>query len=205
MRRITNQRVEKYPLLCPVLRQWRGLVERYCKNEKKDAPYWYTERSNVGILAAAAWQSKRCVSLEEYSVDKSRPLGRGKQRWSGRADLWIRVEKKEYVFEAKHRFWDIGSKARRSIDYFPEYSQKRLNKAKQEAKRIDRKSGRALAILFIAPSIPIIEKKKINERINIFLKKLKEVNADVAWVFPSNAPDIRWERRIYPGVVMLIN
>jgi len=204
MNRLTSgQRVKKYRQFAPLLKKWREIVEKYCKLEKGDAPYWYTERTLVGTLAAAAWQIPHYLSLEEYSVDKSKPLGRGKQRWPGRADLWIRAGKNEYVFEAKHRFRNIGSRTRRPID-FSTYCRDRLNKTKKGAKNINRKSGRALGLLFVAPRITITEKRNIDERINIFLKKLKEVDVDIAWVFPSDALNLRYEGRIYPGVVVLI-
>lgn len=75
----------------PVLKEWQTLfeewilaVERFCRLSPGDAPYWYTERANVGTLAGAAW---RCgwIALEEFQGDKSeQSLG-----WRGRLDLWL--------------------------------------------------------------------------------------------------------------------
>ncbi|MBV9468897.1 MAG: hypothetical protein JOZ57_06590 [Abitibacteriaceae bacterium] len=55
-----------------LLEEWVLLIERYCRLAPGKAPYWYSERSNVGLLAGAAW---RCgwISLEEFQAEQARP------------------------------------------------------------------------------------------------------------------------------------
>ena len=44
------------------LRAWGRLQRQYLR-ETGDLPYWYNERSNVGLLAAAGWRAGG-ISLE---------------------------------------------------------------------------------------------------------------------------------------------
>lgn len=65
-----------------------------------DLPYVYRERTNVGILAAAATKLGY-LTFEEYSVEKRR-----QRRWrQGRADLYIcsKDSRKEFNIEAKYK------------------------------------------------------------------------------------------------------
>lgn len=73
--------------LKPVLDNWIEIVREYSKAfQNHDACWWYTERANVGTLAAAAWRTKGWLALEEYSTSK-----RGDEAGSknGRCDLYM--------------------------------------------------------------------------------------------------------------------
>jgi hypothetical protein len=105
--------------------------------EGEDAPFYYTERANVGVLSGAAWKAG-WLALEEFGVKK-----RGKKR--GSCDLYIHSidgKQGEYI-EAKHT-WSIKS------------ASDALSQAKGDARKLlVRKNEEALviAVVFVAPSI----------------------------------------------------
>jgi hypothetical protein len=75
---------------------WIALTRRYCDFIEDEAPYYHTERANIGIVAGAAWNAG-WISLEEFGARK-----RGIKQ--GRCDLYIypsNKERGEYI-EAKH-------------------------------------------------------------------------------------------------------
>jgi hypothetical protein len=199
-----------------VLKKWRELVGKYRKMVENDAPYLYTERALVGTLASAAWQPPRSyASLEEYSVYKSRPRGRGRTQWSGRADLWILAKSRQCVFEAKWKWQNIRTRAP-TFSTISERYENELRKARAEAKKVE-EGGLHLGLLFVTPYIPIrkderphIPKQEIDKQIKLFVLRLKEVkSADIAWTFPreyleEQDPDNPNRMWIYPGVAVLI-
>ena len=72
-----------------IIEEWALLIDRYCRITKDDAPYWYTERANIGVLAGACWRAGY-VALEEFQFQKGYS---NKPKWSGRADLWCENER----------------------------------------------------------------------------------------------------------------
>ena len=54
---------------------WQERVIKYCEDVLDDSPWAYTERANVGMLAAAAWQLGG-VALEEFQHPRSEGAGR---------------------------------------------------------------------------------------------------------------------------------
>lgn len=200
----SGQRVNYHPQLRPAIKKWLYIIERYCKEVKGDAPYWYTERALVGTFATAVWLT-RGISLEEYSTKKGKRRGRGMERWSGRADIWIYpgLGKKKFphghILEAKH-FWPIiGSRAR--LRELPKKCKKLLREARKSARHVQ-ESGQHWGLTFITPRLRKKEEKHIDDCIKKFISQLKKVDADIAWIFPAR--DLTFKNWIYPGVAMLI-
>ncbi len=50
---VKHKKLNHFKLL---LEEWSLLIERYCRISEGDAPYWYTERANIGLIAGAAWR-----------------------------------------------------------------------------------------------------------------------------------------------------
>lgn len=97
-----------------LLEEWLLAHERYCRIYKDNPAYWYTERPNVSILNAAAWQCGR-IALQEFKTEKK---VRGEEPWVGRGDLWIRTDSvgKEEFIEAKHKFVSLsGAKEKNGL------------------------------------------------------------------------------------------
>jgi hypothetical protein len=96
------------PDFAPILKKWCEIVISWSeRNEWEDVPWWYGERSSLGILGVAAWEAG-AVPLEEYSTEK----GRGRGLWTGRGDLLISTSPKDYIIEAKQKWISISSRAR---------------------------------------------------------------------------------------------
>lgn len=130
-------------LIYDLLRQWHNTL-RSIENAMGvgDLPYVYGERANLGILAVAATKVGY-IPFEEYSAEK----GRGRNRRSGRADLWL-VEKggaKAFDFEAKYTRVSFHSKRlRKTIKHH-------LDRAFTDASNIKYKSEYSIGIVFLCP------------------------------------------------------
>ena len=87
--------------------QWTAIHRRYARIMTNDAAYWYTERTNVGVLAQAAWACG-LVALEEYQAKKAASL-EGDDPRSGRCDLWLANGRQGHFIEAKQRYLHLRS------------------------------------------------------------------------------------------------
>lgn len=79
---------------------WRDRLHHYRMISKGDIGWDYAERSQVGFLAAAAWHVGG-AAIEEYGVEKKLSADR-RQRYQGRADLWLGVGGRGFALEAKY-------------------------------------------------------------------------------------------------------
>ena len=182
-----------------LLEEWLLAVERYCRiMGGDDAPYWYNERSNIGVLAGAAWRCGR-IALEEFQYEKGY---RNKPKWLGRADLWLASEELEELIEAKFKW--ISLRSRNGIS---EIVQDVLDNAVIDAKKSDGigESGKVIASAFC----PLYTKQKdINEIDELIEDVLEELFSSdyhaIAWCFPKETRKIVSEGNILPGVVMVV-
>ena len=75
--------------MASLFRQWHRLLTDFEKvirvKNYDNLPYRESERTNVGVLAAAATLMSGTVALEEYPVKR-------RAQDSGRADLWVHDE-----------------------------------------------------------------------------------------------------------------
>jgi hypothetical protein len=71
-------------------------METYCRVVETDVPFWHRERTNLGLLASAAWRID-WVALEEFVHPKQFSTSRE----HGRSDLWIKGPRTEEFVEAK--------------------------------------------------------------------------------------------------------
>jgi hypothetical protein len=80
-----------------LFRAWHSQLVEYESCLSDDLPYWYSERTNIGVLAAAALRLRGVVALEEY------PIRQGDR--AGRADLgpYDSRAERSYDFEFKFR------------------------------------------------------------------------------------------------------
>ena len=107
-----------------------------------DCPYFYTERSNVGILSTAAILTNSWISIEEFSV-------RRKRTGPGRCDLYLkRINNNDsgFVIEAKK----VETKSPKRIN-------QKLDEACDQVKKISKKdSGDAsrVGVVFVVPPVP---------------------------------------------------
>lgn len=188
--------------LRPVLQEWIKVVEEYSMAFKNDACWWYNERANVGILAAAAWRTAGWLSLEEYSTTKHGEKGVSK---NGRSDLYVGKanHKTNFAIEAKAAWQDIGGNNTGQIS-------KQIDLAWRDAGNLLKDAAeKRVAACFVMPRI---NSKKMND--NDVTKRLEDwlvcVKADVpydalAWVFPVQSRNlINNNNHFFPGVVLLL-
>jgi hypothetical protein len=82
-----------------IVNSMASLLKDYCKHRYwEDCPYFYTERSNVGLFSSAAIKTNDWISIEEFTVTRRR-VG------TGRCDLYMKnIRNKDhpgYIIETK--------------------------------------------------------------------------------------------------------
>jgi hypothetical protein len=177
---------------------WAVLVERYCEaTQGIDAPYWHRERSNVGLLAAAAWQAG-LISLEEFASRRGRRSGS-----HGRCDLWIAppgVHDGD-AYEAKYE--------QVAPSWFRDPVGPALKEALGQVRALQAPYyNRRFGVVFACILIPRDEQQDPDAAIWSAIEAAKVLNPlGVAWSFPAsmrehtlNSP---WEGYSCPGVVLV--
>lgn len=189
--------------LKPVLNNWIKIVQEYSKAfQNNDACWWYTERANVGILAAAAWRTKGWLALEEYST-----LKRGDETDSknGRCDLYIANKNHDnsFAFEAKPAWQTMRSDGVGKIS-------NQLVEAWNDAGKLRKIEAKTrIAVCFVIPKIPIhLTDGNFDSQILSWLNDaLDNVDWDAtAWVFPQESRQLKNEAgtRLFPGVLLVL-
>lgn len=197
-------------VLKPVLENWITIVSEYSAAFRSDdACWWYTERANVGILAAAAWRTEGWLALEEYSTTK-RSESKGESK-NGRCDLYLgkkigKNHSQSFALEAKRCYISFtrqndGGKIGGSIESAWGDAG---NLMKDEAER-------RLACTFILPYIKAsdnLHEDALTEKLTKFFDEIKsnlEWDA-IAWIFPKHSRTLKnVEGFYYPGVILGIH
>ena len=135
----------------PLFRNWIAVQRRYATQcEFKDFAHNYSERPQVGFVAAAVWLAGG-VALEEWKTQK---IG-GEESRTGRCDLWFSLPGKgSYHAEAKHAWLTIGH------DSVLERATKMMSNAEMAAQALGRRDDTHLAILsasFLYPKESVVE------------------------------------------------
>jgi hypothetical protein len=132
-----------------LFRAWHRQLAEFEGRLYDDLPYWYSERTNVGLLAAAALRLKSIVPLEEY------PIRRGDK--AGRADLGLYDARNErsYDFEFKFRYSAIGWSATKRI-------KAAMRAAAEDVKSLPKPpaGSQSVAVTFVVPYLPNIKTRK---------------------------------------------
>ncbi len=187
------------PHLKPVLENWCKTVVSWCdRTGWENYPWWYGERSSVGLFALSAWQVGT-APLEEYSTEK----GKGKGRYTGRGDLLIPIGGKDYIIEAKQKWISISRRATKSEDKLIDS----ICDALQCARDATEFKGRRAGLVFAVPYLPEDEIDSTNERLSEWLGSLRKCdNCALAWVFPEEAryDSVLDDGYLYPGIAAVI-
>jgi len=140
--------------LFKLFNQWHDLLRQYeeMMSADKDLPYWHTERTNTGLLAAAA--VKLCyVAIEEYSAER----GTRVKKRAGRADLWIcDDEGRGYDFEVKQYWASLHTPKITGI-------KRELNRAKIDVSNLRYPSKNRIALVFVIPRFLTSNKFDVDE------------------------------------------
>jgi len=192
-----------------LLEEWIFAIEKYCRMSGGEAPYWFTERANVGLLAAAAWRAG-AVALEEFQHEKSEPdiseTGNTAEpiTKNGRCDLWVCHGTKSERIEAKFRWLNMNS------ERIAELAEKSLGEALKDASKSMSDDGQpavgvAFFPLFVKATV-VAGEKVVEDYIEETIVILRKVDADlIAWCFPARLrSDLSENGYCRPGVVMLV-
>ena len=134
----------KFGVFNDVMDSMSSVLKIYGESRNRyDCPYYYTERSNVGILSTAAMMTNSWISIEEFSV-------RRKRAGSGRCDLYLkRINGNDggFVIETKK----VETKSPKRIN-------QKLDEACDQVKKIskmDAGDASRIGIVFVIPPIPV--------------------------------------------------
>ncbi len=157
----------------PLFKHCHHAINHYCTvMDGDDAPYYYTERANISVLAVAGWKSN-CLFLQDFSIGK-----RGQS--NGRCDLYFYIdelERQEYI-EAKIG-WSIGSAGNV------------LSNALSDAKKLKIKDDVRIGMAFIVPGIHEKHKSDIGNKIHELIDNVKLINSDaLAYIFPASTRNL---------------
>lgn len=193
--------------LRPVLETWIKLVTKYSDAfPSEECCYWFNERANVSVLAAAAWKSPGSwLSLEEFSTQKH---GDDKIFINGRCDLLITntINDKSYAIEAKHTTQNIGERC--EDRYFK--AERKLEAAWKDVSKLHKSEASVrVAACFVIPQLPAVEVNgnDLSEVLDKWVDEMhRRVKADAfAWIFPKTSRNLTAENgRLYPGVCLIL-
>lgn len=192
-----------------VLEEWILAIEKYSRMSGGEAPYWYNERANIGLLAAATWRTGG-IALEEFPHGKSEPKisddGKTQETVTrnGRCDLWICHGTKSERIEAKFRWLNMAS------DRIAEFAEESINKAVKDASKSKSDDGQAAVGVTFLPlfvkASKITDEKTIELYIEETIATLRNLDVDlIAWCFPIRLRSYVGEDygNQLPGIVML--
>lgn len=180
-----------------LFRSWHNTLVRYenALAEIGDLPYWYGERTNVGLLAAAAIRIE-AFPIEEYSISR----GKGANRSIGRADLWIRSPNgTTYDFEAKQKFVSLNFNKVANI------IRPLLSGAVMDAKELSGRSDFSIGIVFVVPYVS--ESSQI--KLSAFKEQIIDITSyggDFAAIHFCNETiwrNLSIEGYVYPGIAVV--
>ena len=164
------------------------------KDQDSDIPFWYGERANLSLFAGALWLTDTLV-FEEFSTTKHR-AGRGS---SGRADIWFKIRRQQFIGEVKHVRTNAAS------------DNKRLRAGMKEAVKCVREyrqlEAARLAMVFVTVEVLARDKPKVNDRLEKWIEQVQKLKCDaLAWTFPKDWRDFQYKKgdRIFPGCALLI-
>ena len=182
-----------------IIEEWSLLIDRYCRTFEDDAPYWYTERANVGVLAGACWRAG-FVALEEFQSEKGYS---NKPKRPGRADLWIANGNVNTCVEAKMKRISLNSKnVACTLIPILESALDNAIESRGSQKNLD-----ALGMTFVPVYIPSKDEKKVDERISAMVEDIKSnFRGDmIFWHFPSESRVLKSSTGKYcwPGLIVI--
>lgn len=183
---ISNPKLE---FLRPMLERWFDCIDRYnAVRGDNDTPYWFDERTNLGLLSAAAWMAEM-VTLQNAPTRKQNEEGERNVS----ADLFIASTEERAFIQATQRWPKVNNLNLTQP----------LSEATSDAKRISYASDLKLGCLFVSPQKA--QQSATPEELQDMIDDLqKENTCAVAWYFPYAYRKLRNEAGHYhPGIAVL--
>lgn len=191
----------------------RDVLERWVKLNAEiarawgvgDAPWYYGERGSVSVLAGAAWRLDGNAFMD-FAEQKRRRGGRGRATARGYADLYMEVETRRYIAEAKQVWFSLGERAD-ALGHLEEG----LAEAELEAQRLDQDEWGTvrLGLVFGVPHVPAGMQEEgeaaWNRRVDEVLEDARQKLewSFLAWAFPRLSREVLDDGLLYPGVFLV--
>jgi len=195
--------VRGIPALKPVLERFLRPNEQVARTWAwSDFPWWYNERANLGMLAAAVWKSNG-IAFEEFTSPKRHFRGTRRSTYTGRNDLYINLRGREFIVEAKNTFLSAFPRNARARDYV----QDKLLQASRDVKKPRPYGCQRLAVLFISPRFEWSQRHEIDVLIRKWIEEIKTVRHTLsACVFPAASRTTAvWKKTsLFPGIAILV-
>ena len=183
-------------LIYELLKTWNQLLTNYEKRIRDDLPYFYIERTNIGLLSSAAIKMG-ALTLEEYSAEK----GREARKRQGRADLWIEYKGYTFDIEAKQAWIALDStRIRQKVVSL-------LKDAVKDSKKLTEKGDRSVGIGFLVPYLAL-SKKADFEHFQERVLDIASYDGDFAAVHFSDEKiwgrkSLVFDNAFYPGIAVI--
>ncbi|AIK13478.1 MULTISPECIES: hypothetical protein [Pectobacterium] len=129
-----------------LLNGWIQANQRYVDLlGKKDCCWWYNERTNVSVLAGAAW-SLGWAAIEEYPSNKRMKgcLQENTDTSKGRVDLYITNKNDDVAIEAKHAWYNLDN-----INESNAITNFKMDEARSDANRLVGQADRHFSATFV--------------------------------------------------------
>jgi hypothetical protein len=188
--------------LLPIFKKLRSVHQAYIDGEDgEDCPYWFSERPQVGLLAAAVWRSGG-TALEEYGAHKRR--AKDVEITRGRCDLWIRTREAGFECEAKQLWLNMGNlrtKTPELVEKVFEHKKDGLKSAISDVKRLKRSKG--LALCFVLPVIQTQKFHRLEPYLHKWVKLVKRESYWDAFIWIQQNPPLGRKTK-HPGLLLII-
>lgn len=195
-----------------LLEQWVFLVERsYRVTNTKHPVYAYKERTNVGLLAAAA-AANGWVALEECRATKSKPSSKpseSEELYEGRSDMRLWREKRHHDVEAKFLRVPLLTSSKKRFDRLDTVvlgAKAASSRSIATDDRVDRK----IALIYVVPTASRLqheglekEKNSIMKNTNIILEHIRKQHPHfLAYAFPGATHAVGTKERSAYGAIL---
>lgn len=194
----------------PSLKEFDGILREYLRIHQqlgktwkwKDAGWWDNERSNLSLLAGAVWKVGG-IAFEEYSNEKSKVYkSQRKEFYTGRNDLYIMVNGKHFIAEAKRIYSPGVPRGYHNADRINDV----LNRVVEEVNMNTAHGSKRLAIVFAVPGFSKAKQGRLDELINEWIVEVSRVKySAAAWFFPIEARTAFVSKQtFFPGFAVFI-
>ncbi len=170
---------DKFEIFDNIIDSLSSVLKKYGENTNRyDCPYYYTERSNIGVLSSAALMTNSWISIEEFGVTRRRS-------GLGRCDLYLKPidennnDHEGFVIEAKK----VETKSPNRIN-------EKLLEACEQVKKISKRNAGGSTRVGVVFVVPPIKKDSVSQKhsylkgmfiedyINKMIEKMEHSEAD---------------------------
>lgn len=189
-----------------LLTGWIQANQRYVELlGQKDCCWWYNERTNVSVLAGAAW-SLGWTAIEEYPSDKlmKGSLLEDTDTSRGRVDLYISSNNDDIAIEAKHAWYNLDNIASGN-----DTVRCKVNKASEDANCLKEQADRHFSATFVVfytkkNSQEVIAEENIEQLIHSAISTRIKENISYAYFIDSQFMFQNTSGYYYPCVALIL-